>query len=87
MVTFYHNNPFNDYLEEFEKVHSEEIGVRGGMATIYEDKTSEKNRNFSIMKHKFRLGFNMNIKSEKNLKLEEMLDLEKLNKFILTGEK
>jgi hypothetical protein len=33
----------------------------------------------------FRLGFNVNVIAEKNLPLEEMLDVDSLNRFVLTG--
>ena len=75
-------NPLDEYLFEKEK-----IGYNSNENLYCEQDNIERDRKLFISRHKFRLGFDITVESNKNLKLEEMFDLEKLNKFILTGEK
>jgi hypothetical protein len=72
----------NEYLEEVEMIRHNSI-FNGN----YYELNRNKDRKISLSRHKFRLGLDILVISKKELGKRDMLDLEKLNKFILTGEK
>ncbi len=68
--------PLSDYLKDFEKLPYDEF--TGTYHTL--------TRQGYIIRRFRGLGINIKVVSEKNLKPEEMLNLESLNTFILTGK-
>jgi hypothetical protein len=74
------SSPISEYLGKFESMRKNSIG--GEYYRFGSD------WEINIKEHKsLRLGLDITIKADDNLKIEQFLDLEKLNKFILTGEK
>ncbi|MFH1503199.1 MAG: hypothetical protein ABIE36_00895 [Candidatus Diapherotrites archaeon] len=80
-----YNNPeeekckFYDYLRKVEKISYSE------MYKIYRDHTL-KGRKFSITERPRKLGIDIKVSSSQNLESNEILNLDALNNFILTGE-
>jgi len=72
----YSRNTLPGYLKEVERVlYNKELEV-------YEDKEMDKRRKISIKERPWKLGIDVKVISFRDLKPEEMLNLEGLNKFI-----
>jgi hypothetical protein len=72
----YSKNTLSGYLKEVEGLlYNKELKV-------YEDINMDKRRIISVKERPWKLGIDIKVISPKNLKPEDMLNLEDLNKFI-----
>ena len=72
--------PLNDYLSRVEKIVYNQLNEK------YFDANSDKARKISIKKRIFKFGLDIKIVSPHDIQSNEMLNLEDLDTFILTGK-
>jgi hypothetical protein len=72
--------PLDDYLNKTEKIIHNQLNGK------YWDSDWAKERTIKIKKSKFKLGLDIKVSSNKKLKAGELLNLDDLSYFILTGK-
>lgn len=73
-------HPLDDYLEKTEKI------IYNSLKGKYRDGDLTKKRKITVKKRRFKLGLDIKVISNEELKPKEMLDLEALDTFIFTGK-
>ena len=76
----YGNYLLSNYLNEVEKIKLDDYPRNNY------DRNLDKRRTLKIKERPLKFGIDIKISSFKDLNAEEMLDLDALNKYILTGE-
>ncbi len=77
----YPKGSLSDYLSEKEKLNQHYPSHPGLLFS------KDFRKHVRITRLLFRLGFNLSASISENVPLEEMLDLDALNEFVLTGKK